>query len=340
MTSLPHVLGGLHTPGVGSLPANPAPLSSPHISPACVSTLQQQRAQQALYRGISTSIDSICHPLTYSSVTNRYTSDAGVPLVTSPVVPQVVRSETPSDHFIFASQSHGVHTAPAASEGYFRDPFFLSSYPPYFGPNQLYFSSACHPRDMNHPFRVYPPPPPHGLAAHPVGSYNWQPRMDPTPEHVSSSDTSAELFPDLISQVDEIPKSHNFGCQVEDLLGGSVYSFHGSPAFSSQYYPVFSSPPGSSVVSPPIVVKDASKLNIPVFNDKKTTWANYAPKLCAALLECNMSFLLNEESTTAANAAQSKELMFQIFQKAGRFCREFFYVYGGGAVLYGRWTGY
>jgi hypothetical protein len=315
MTSLPHVLGGLHTPGVGSLPANPAPLSSPHISPAGVSTLQQQRAQQALYRDISTSIDSICRPLTHSAVTNRYTSDAGVPLVTSPVVPQVVRSETPSNRFIFASQSHGVHTAPAASEGYFRDPFTPSSYPPFFGPNQLYFSSACHPRDMNHPFRVYPPPPPHGLAAHPVSSYNWQPRMDPTPEHVSSSDTSAELFPDLISQVDEIPKSHNVGCQVEDLLGGSVPSFHGSPAFPSQYYPVFSSPPGSSVVSPPIVVKDASKLNIPVFNDKKTTWANYAPKLRAALLECNMSFLLNEESTTAANAAQSKELMLQFFKK-------------------------
>jgi len=139
--------------------------------------------------------------------------------------------------------------------------------------------------------------------------------MDPTPEQVSSNDTSGELFPDLISTADEIPEYHNVGCQVEDLLSGSVPPFYSSPVFPSSYYPVFSSPPGSSVVSPPIVVKDANKLNIPVFNDKKTTWANYAPKLRAALLECNMSFLLTEERTTAANAPQSKELMLQFFKK-------------------------
>ena len=69
------------------------------------------------------------------------------------------------------------------------------------------------------------------------------------------------------------------------------------------------------VVSPPLVVKDATKLNIPVFNDKKTTWTNYAPKLRAALLECNMSFLLTEESTNASNASQSKELMLQFYKK-------------------------
>jgi len=313
MVSLPYVHGGLHTPGVGSFPANPDQLSSPHPSTAGVSTSQQQAAQQALYRGISCGIDSICRPLTYSAVTNRYTSDAGAPSVASPVAPQVVRPETPSDRFIFASQSHGVHTAPAASEGYFRDPFYQSSYPPYFGPNQHYFSSACHPRDMNHPFRAYPPPPPHGLQAHPVSSSNWH-RMDPTPEQ-PSCDTSTELFPDLISQADAIPESHNVGCQVEDLLGGSTPSFYGSHVYPSQYYPVLSSPPGPSVVSPPIVVKDASKLNIPIFNDKKTTWATYAPKLRAALLECNMSFLLTEESTNITNATQSKELMIQFFKK-------------------------
>ena len=47
--SLPYVHDGLHTPGVGSFPAHPDQLSSPHLSTAGVSTSQQQAAQQALY---------------------------------------------------------------------------------------------------------------------------------------------------------------------------------------------------------------------------------------------------------------------------------------------------
>ncbi len=311
---LPHAPGGLYTPGVGSFSTTPAPLSSPPSSTVGDSTFQQQAAQQALYRGISTSTGSVCRPLTYSAATNRYTSDTSAPQVTSPVVPQVARPETPSDRVIFTSQSHGAYIAPAASEGFFRDPFHHGPYPPYFGQNQMYFSSACHPRDSNHPFRVFPPPPPHGLHTHPVGSSNWTPRMDPTPEIVSNT-SSDELFPDLISHAGDIPEYHNVGCQVEDLLGGSCPPVYSSPSYPPSCYPHFPSLPGSSVVSPPIVVKDAVKLNIPVFNDKKTTWTTYAPKLRAALLECNMSFLLTEESTNASNASQSKELMLQFYKK-------------------------
>ncbi len=65
----------------------------------------------------------------------------------------------------------------------------------------------------------------------------------------------------------------------------------------------------------PVVVKDAAKLTLPVFDGKKITWAAYAHKLCAALLECDVSYLLTEEKTTAVNAKHLKQLMLELYKK-------------------------
>jgi len=164
MTSLPS--GGLRTPRDSLYQDNPVLSSSP-ISTTLGDRAFHQQAQQTLYRGISTSSGSVCRPLTYSAVSNRYSSDSSIPANTIPVVSSVVPPTPIPGRYQHESNGHVIHSAPPASGGYFRDPFsYQSNYPPYFGPNQMYFSSACHPRDTDHPFYAYPPPPPHGLNAH------------------------------------------------------------------------------------------------------------------------------------------------------------------------------
>ena len=133
MTSLPS--GGLRTPRDSLLQDNPAMSLSPVPTTSGNRAIHQQ-AQQALYRGISTSSGSVCRPLTYSAVTNRYSSDSSLPVNSTPLVPSGVH--TPSFvRFQHGSRS-GYHSAPPAHNGYFRDPFgSQGSSPPYFGPNQL-----------------------------------------------------------------------------------------------------------------------------------------------------------------------------------------------------------
>ncbi len=312
MTSLPS--GGLRTPRDSLLQDNPAMSLSPIPTTSGDRAIHQQ-AQQALYRGISTSSGSVCRPLTYSAVTNRYSSDSSLPVNSTPVVPSGVH--TPNFvRFQHGSRS-GYHSAPPAHNGYFRDPFdSQGSSPSYFGPNQLYFSSACHPSNTDHPFRTHPPPPPHGLMAHPVGSPNWipgsclEPVLPSVPEQVG--DTTS--IPDFLSG--DIPfETQSVGCQVhdDDIFGlGRVSPSYGPPGNQFHSFPPQVVPsPGYPVPVTPVVVKDASKLNIPVFNDKKMTWTTYAPKLHAALLECDMSYLLHAECTNVSNAHHSKELMLQ-----------------------------
>ncbi len=316
MTSLPS--GGLRTPRDSLFQDNPAMSLSPIPTTSGDRAIHQQ-AQQALYRGISTSSGSVCRPLTYSAVTNRYSSDSSLPVNSTPVVPSGVH--TPNFvRFQHGSRS-GYHSAPPAHDGYFRDPFgSQGSFPPYFGPNQLYFSSACHPSNTDHPFRTHPPPPPHGLMAHPVGSPNWipgscqEPVLPSVPEQVG--DTTS--IPDFLSG--DIPfEAQSVGCQVhdDDVFGlGRVSPSYGPPGNQFHSFPPQVVPsPGYPVPVTPVVVKDASKLNIPVFNDKKMTWTTYAPKLHAALLECDMSYLLHAECTNASNAHHSKELMLQFYKK-------------------------
>jgi hypothetical protein len=45
------------------------------------------------------------------------------------------------------------------------------------------------------------------------------------------------------------------------------------------------------------------------------SWTQFAMKLHASLIECDMAYLLQEPHTTTANAAHSKELMLELFRK-------------------------
>ena len=113
------------------------------------------------------------------------------------------------------------------------------------------------------------------------------------------------------------------GCQVADDLFGNVSSF---PAFPHPpAYPPFGQSPGPYVpplaipVTPRhltlVVVKDAPKFSIPVFDDKKTTWSDYTRKLRAAQVESDMSYLLTEAETNPSNAKHSKQLMLEFYKK-------------------------
>jgi hypothetical protein len=65
----------------------------------------------------------------------------------------------------------------------------------------------------------------------------------------------------------------------------------------------------------PVVIKEAKKLSIPYYDPAKLSWSSFALKLHAALIECDLAYLLREHSTTAANATHSKELMIELFKK-------------------------
>ena len=309
------------TPGLEVNPSAPQvllsniPVATPHDSGRST-----HAAQQALYRGICNPLGSTCRPLVYSSLTNRYS-------------PSTVPTQIPQDHNSipvqqphqsgyynfentprlaqpstqFGAYCRGASSAPPyaqhyfsdPSERYFRDPFL----PPVFGPGQQYFASAFHPRDLTHPYYQNPTPPPR----------SWR----PPPEVV----TEEPLIPDYLS--DEIPiESNHVGCQVDDLFGNvsPIPAYLPSPA-----YPPFGISPGPHLhpmaipVTPqditPVVVKDAPKFSIPVFDDKKTAWSDYTRKLCAALVECDMSYLLTAIETNHSNAKHSKQLMLEFYKK-------------------------
>jgi len=307
------------TPGIEVNPSMPQVVLStiPAATPRD-SGRSAHAAQQALYRGISHPLGSTCRPLVYSSLTNRYS-------------PSTVPAEIPQEHNSFPVQythqsgnydfentsrlahqstQHGVYCRGALSappraknffsdpsDGYFRDPFL----PPVFGPGQQYFASAFNPRDLNYPYYQNPPPPPH--------------RWCPPPEVV----TEEPVIPDYLS--DEFPvESNNVGCQVDDMSGHvppiPVYS-------PPPVYPPFGISPShihmAIPVTPqditPVVVKDAPKFSLPAFDNKKMTWSDYARKLRAALVECEMSYLLTETETNPSNAKHSKQLMLEFYKK-------------------------
>jgi hypothetical protein len=64
-----------------------------------------------------------------------------------------------------------------------------------------------------------------------------------------------------------------------------------------------------------IVTKEAKKLSLPPFDPSKLSWSSYAMKLHAALIECDLSYLLKEPCTTVQNGIHSKELMLELFKK-------------------------
>ncbi len=72
----------------------------------------------------------------------------------------------------------------------------------------------------------------------------------------------------------------------------------------------------SQTIPPPVtVIKEARKLSLPHYDPSKMTWTSFAMKLHASLIECDLAYLLREESTTSLNSAHSKELMLELFKK-------------------------
>jgi len=79
--------------------------------------------------------------------------------------------------------------------------------------------------------------------------------------------------------------------------------------------------PGPQVgcqVSPmiqPVLLKDPNKLSIPFYDPRKLPWHTFSMKLHATLIDCNMDYLLSEQSTTVHNGKHSKELMVELYKK-------------------------
>jgi len=208
-------------------------------------TSQDQVAQQALYRGISHSQGSVCRPLVYSSITNRYSPAPS----SSTVMPPIASVVHPAPHFGCPPNSRS-SPIPHSSSGYFRDPFFQ----PGCGQGQQYVSSMNN--NNNNP-----------SAVDPNGAY-WH-----TPP---SDNTMNEPIPDFLSN-DTPFDMQSVGCQVSDDLLGSrslVYFgtpgdyYHNIPSQCFLAYPFHSSVDNNA----PVVLKDAAKLTLPIFDDKKTTW--------------------------------------------------------------------
>jgi hypothetical protein len=84
-----------------------------------------------------------------------------------------------------------------------------------------------------------------------------------------------------------VPSSHDVGCQ-----------------FTSH-----------TLVPPVTMVKEVKKLTLPTFDPTKMSRQSFAMKMHASLIECDLAYLLQEESTTQYNATHSKELMLELFKK-------------------------
>jgi hypothetical protein len=57
------------------------------------------------------------------------------------------------------------------------------------------------------------------------------------------------------------------------------------------------------------IVKDPKKLNLPFYEPSKMALHNFSMKLHAALIDCNMGYLLTSTDTNPSNAQHSKELI-------------------------------
>jgi hypothetical protein len=71
----------------------------------------------------------------------------------------------------------------------------------------------------------------------------------------------------------------------------------------------------SSHITPVTVIKEAKKLTLPYFDPTEMTWTSFALKLHASLIECDLAYLLRENSTNHHNSHHSKELMLELFRK-------------------------
>ncbi len=63
------------------------------------------------------------------------------------------------------------------------------------------------------------------------------------------------------------------------------------------------------------IVQDAKKLSLSHYDPTKMTWTSFAMKLHASMIECDLAYLLHEESTNSFNSIHSKDLMLELFQK-------------------------
>jgi len=99
--------------------------------------------------------------------------------------------------------------------------------------------------------------------------------------------------------------------------------FDTAPLPNTQVQPPFVQPPAIRDIgcqstqesSQPVVIKEAKKLSLPHFAPSKLSWSSFAMKLHAALIECDLAYLLRENCTNTFNAIHSKELMLELFKK-------------------------
>jgi len=71
-------------------------------------------------------------------------------------------------------------------------------------------------------------------------------------------------------------------------------------------------------VSTPIdkyIVKDLKNLNLLFYDPSKIAWHTFSINLHAALIDCNMEYLLTSNDTNPSNAKHSKELMVELYKK-------------------------
>jgi hypothetical protein len=71
----------------------------------------------------------------------------------------------------------------------------------------------------------------------------------------------------------------------------------------------------SSQLNPVTLIKEQKKISLPYFDPMKMTWTSFAMILHASLIECDLAYLLWEQSTNHLNVAHSKELMLELFMK-------------------------
>ena len=94
----------------------------------------------------------------------------------------------------------------------------------------------------------------------------------------------------------------------------SIYD-HATPPFSNIHCVQSHIGYQTSIEPPSLEVKEQNKNSLPTFGPQKMSWQNFSMKLHAAIIDCNMEYLLTESSTNCLNCAYSKELKLELYKK-------------------------
>jgi len=240
----------------------------------------------------------------------------------SPIVPTRFRTQRPPH-------------VPVHIDGYFRDPFPFSA-PVDAVYDSRYYTSLAHPISSG-------PAPPYHISPRPIvwGDSSYIPVATPmvpeAPEEPFLVDDSIHDY----SHSDDVfssPDVHEVGCQASPIDSSPSPMYYGSPGEYYHGFPSAHLPPHQFY--PNFIQQKEIKLVIPEFDPLKTSWTDYALTLHAALLEAEMSNLLEDPETVPANAKHSKMLMLQFYKKLkGTALRLFesrhaqaFYMAGGRGI--------